>query len=981
MDFAVIADSTLSMVEVQKSVQQTLAQVFKIGTLTGAFRRLGLLRYADYTLVTRHPVTAWSGWCESFVELKCFLEQAELFPGGDEPEACKTALVQLLGRLREDGGKTLVFWYADAPPHHPANDEGHPNHKREMRALGDRFDWIKLCIEARDRGCVVVPILGTADPMVTSFFLLLATVTGGRAWCFEEGYEAERTTRETIAILGSALGMEASAHFEPHSRRPLAYRKKWAAPLDDRGEDDLPGYLPSVNKAKKPAQVIRVEIGETGDECGDECGAIKPVSPKNLRKRFATDHAFAQRVFDVFWDLTQDAEQILALTYNAVFSTLWREIVRRHADSRRPALLLQFQRAINAMDPEQKNRMRAWLEAGYDASEEIAEAIEGLPPFPAFVLQQAVAWRPQELIQATSSCDPKDLSRIAKMLARIEIAPDSAGGSRTSAALPMALPSEQLFPMLPHLMCPGLVFLARPSAIMAMLAIVSKNAFLEKAAREYLERVRGKWMDPEHPQNHAFGFVRLATHLADIALTAEELETVRTIKDVQSFLMNRGTELNLEVPLARTVREDYLLECGRCAKRRSFTLMTREGWCGPCASGYEIAREPNTPQASTGPSNMYECRSCSALYAVIETERLKVSPRCHFCRAGGSPPVLRCVRCRAAFVSASDFMREDPSDFVCAACAAGERAQQVRTETIAASFAQLFAIETNRDWMLAAVGLAFVESDCRSDCLDVFAYKSSFRLRKKIRRRTPEDLDPPAGLTYAGRSVQNLAEIKETLRAWVARHRAELGMCMMCCEEFKKELLKPACGRKGCETRCCGPCLDTWYGELRPGSLLSPANMVCAFCKRAPSPKVLTRHNPEACQLLRVRPPEGYDPAFYYGWCVACMRPRQWMEKVCAQDPPTAAENFRCENCDHLTKARRLDVRDCPGCGATVEKTFGCDHITCRCSVHFCWRCGERQDPREIYGHIYRCTGDEIYRSFLGADARMEMYNEDDWDD
>ena len=42
----------------------------------------------------------------------------------------------------------------------------------------------------------------------------------------------------------------------------------------------------------------------------------------------------------------------------------------------------------------------------------------------------------------------------------------------------------------------------------------------------------------------------------------------------------------------------------------------------------------------------------------------------------------------------------------------------------------------------------------------------------------------------------------------------------------------------------------------------------------------------------------------------------------------------------------------CPRCAVWVEKTGGCNHMTCRCGVHICWTCLGVFEPGEIYAHI-----------------------------
>ncbi|KAI0651634.1 RWD-domain-containing protein [Trametes meyenii] len=43
----------------------------------------------------------------------------------------------------------------------------------------------------------------------------------------------------------------------------------------------------------------------------------------------------------------------------------------------------------------------------------------------------------------------------------------------------------------------------------------------------------------------------------------------------------------------------------------------------------------------------------------------------------------------------------------------------------------------------------------------------------------------------------------------------------------------------------------------------------------------------------------------------------------------------------------------CPGCDLRVEKSAGCNHMTCiKCGMHYCYRCGVRLDGRHPYKHF-----------------------------
>eukprot|EP01018_Ginkgo_biloba_P028693 Gb_34264 [translate_table: standard] len=52
------------------------------------------------------------------------------------------------------------------------------------------------------------------------------------------------------------------------------------------------------------------------------------------------------------------------------------------------------------------------------------------------------------------------------------------------------------------------------------------------------------------------------------------------------------------------------------------------------------------------------------------------------------------------------------------------------------------------------------------------------------------------------------------------------------------------------------------------------------------------------------------------------------------------------------------DVKRCPICGFTIEKTDGCNHINCKCGKHICWVCLESFDSSDIcYSHLRSVHG------------------------
>ena len=59
--------------------------------------------------------------------------------------------------------------------------------------------------------------------------------------------------------------------------------------------------------------------------------------------------------------------------------------------------------------------------------------------------------------------------------------------------------------------------------------------------------------------------------------------------------------------------------------------------------------------------------------------------------------------------------------------------------------------------------------------------------------------------------------------------------------------------------------------------------------------------------------------------------------------------------CDKVDEAsdewKRQNTARCPSCYTYVQKTEGCNHITCKCKAHFCYICNEQYHPNNITEH------------------------------
>ena len=113
------------------------------------------------------------------------------------------------------------------------------------------------------------------------------------------------------------------------------------------------------------------------------------------------------------------------------------------------------------------------------------------------------------------------------------------------------------------------------------------------------------------------------------------------------------------------------------------------------------------------------------------------------------------------------------------------------------------------------------------------------------------------------------------------------------------------------------------------------------FCT-TPDCQQIYRHNPNTRKILQC-------PSCFSTICSACdEEAHEGMtceERRLHKDPGEQERLFNVWANEHGTK-------QCPDCRRMIEKSEGCNHITCPCGAHFCWKCGKSFSAATIYPHM-----------------------------
>lgn len=626
----------------------------------------------------------------------------------------------------------------------------------------------------------------------------------------------------------------------------------------------------------------------------------------------------------------------------------------------------------------------------------------------------------EQLLEIGRSCDSKILCRLGTVLTRLtyvttrnEMPAHVNGMSEVDLPrIPIVLATPQysraFWKTLLHLIVPGTKLGGRPAALLAALSIRMGMKPLMDAADFEMAAWKDKWNNINVPETWNTNCLALILdadksfearrHVGNVPkelrgasfLGKGDRHLFETLVDYSLSKSNINTSLTANIgwkPTKSKVPVGPLAVCRTCQFPRSVSMMAHKGICGLCitpkaqyVSGFAkadyIRLNVTKDMTESCEASFVECSviTCRAQYVVYNVDGLRVRPKCHYCRIGGTgrAPWVECRKCLNRMIWPHEYrpLDQDVSKhFLCSACDSG-RATIVSFVTTPANLCK----ENGDKWLISHGGKLKKPFEDRSlfktisDVgIDVFAAHVEILPQSNV------------DLTIDGKLIHNAMELKSSLNGWIKSRRTESGVCSLCFSNFQKGLLRSACGRSGCKQKICLDCQTSWYGMNSRGRIINTAALCCPFCRRVPAPRAVPKSGLVFLGNLKTAVDD--SGAWIYAWCNDCGFAKRMTERVCAQGAPAEVRDWDCEDCVEVGKSSSQNalppaiVRSCPRCGVPTEKLSGCDHISCVCGAHWCFFCGKQSSSNNIYEHMTKEHG-----GFYGVPGAEDYDDEMDWD-
>ncbi len=962
-----VMDKTGSMGSFITSLGKTLPQVFDIAQIIfGGELVVKLLAYGDYCdaeIICKE----FSGTPEKIIE---FAKKLRPSGGGDIPEACKTAMNEILDDIVKCGQHAFVLHYSDAPPHHYTT--GGDNRQIEMKMLADRSpgsSWDEICRMFNDFNVPVYTFLPQANNKfeTTSFYCLLGNVI------ILNDTHHTHVTRATICLLNMLMGNKVEDRFTTGFLCNTFGTINWYAIIDD---ENAGGYLPATQSlddnieylqwkfggGEKPKNLDQFQTNQIlSKQFNFECVPFLKRDMNLLPKLFKEDTRFVDLVLDSLKRIFVP-ENAFALCYNPIIGTLWRFCCRLRGDDRLDPLRNALSGCVTSVAGEDQKLLQEWIEDSYDMTEQIEERLAEVGAehmFPAIMLDPSsivsVDMPDKKELRSISNSPTKEaLAKAMKVLTHIKIIdkmPENVDPD-TMTLIPLSMNARSLFELLPHLVCPGTLFTMKPAAIMAILAYLS-GGILKDHAEAFLNAWKGKWIPKKEdaesfPEAYGEDFVCLL-HKVKWALTDEERELYDRLYIIARMRRARQKEYNVEIGYtpSKNIIPDYKTKCKSCNTMRSNTLMLANGTCGLCLSyNDDVPKEI----ADDKHSAMVQCRTkgCNTIYAVVWLDGLNVEPKCHYCRfLATAPPTIECEQCHNKFLSPGGSVGFTK----CALCITPNSNSWKQTESVTLEN----LVKQNPDMCMPLFGFT-------AEQMEIIYHPSSgslFKLFTKypqlfIKNESSNKPEYEVNMVHKYKFILNAVDLYTKINNDVLTGELT-AECVMCFEDLPVNSVRSACGK--CNNRVCANCLSTWYKQAEPGKIVLLTHIECPFCKRRPLCKTLKRYNRRLCALANATDTVNLDPSMYHAWCISCYKVKPMMAIECGGTGLPTVNNFRCDSCMLIiNQSGDPESKACPNpaCGIATIKSGGCNHLQCtQCNIHWCWNCAQEFDADVIYDHMY----------------------------
>lgn len=553
-DLLLIVDATGSAHPFHAALRNSLPGIIRFSIATGAFSRIGVLAYRDYT---EQDLLEWSGWCDlttlprddkrsiekhvehprdkrvSHEDLVKFASRLWNRGGKDHAEAVKTALAMAHSVMRAEAATTVTFLYADAPPHlslFPTK-----NQKAEMAALtaesydgfGSRFaEWTSACrtLAGKDGGkrAVVHCIVPDEPKIVAQMLGFLSAVTGGLF--FEvPGTSEDAVSRATIGILLAWIGVR------DRGERLFARQRFYARPGSHEAltaEEQLLGPNPKRIPEKEEWRLLGQHVTRA-----DLYHIVtrRPTPTPDFVNRYAADGTYRTIVTEQLRATIEiDPETV---TLNHVFATLFRTLCGDLSNPARDELVELFSQTAAQMRFSDRKWLKEWLEKSYGFPGEVDARIRDVDErdlFPCVYLDPTQAYTMgkvngqdslaldhltrEDLLEIGQSCKPHVLHRLGKVLSllsyvgkREDLPPHIAeAGPGKFPRIPLALVGKKhkrrFFGSLIHTAVPGTVLMRRPAALLAALSLKMRIRHLRDAADAEMAAYRPFWNTTRAPE-------------------------------------------------------------------------------------------------------------------------------------------------------------------------------------------------------------------------------------------------------------------------------------------------------------------------------------------------------------------------------------------------------------------------------------------------------------------------------------------------